>query len=207
MLIEGIKSRPVYGELSPDKTGTRHILVGEGRGARALVRLFRQWGVCRDDGDPCYPPRELFYLAGSEAGGDSSDDILRLSHDPTAIHFDRTHLENALRQTLASAHMGTRLYVAGSEAFIWRIVAVAREAGMSEDEIRKERCGTLARPVCCVHCKTIAPAVTTNIYRCPGCGLHVLVRDHFSRRLGAYQSVCVDAEAPGELPEVEEIYR
>jgi hypothetical protein len=34
----------------------------------------------------------------------------------------------------------------------------------------------------------------------------LFVRDHFSRRLGAYMGLMVDAESPGELPEIEEIY-
>lgn len=206
MLISGVKSRPVYGELSPDPQGTRHILVGEGQGAEALIRLYEQWGECRDDGDPCYPPREILYLASAESGQRLSGDMLRLTPEPTTLFPTRQTLEQALRQTLVSAHMGTRLYVAGMEGFIWAVVGIAREAGMSEDEIQMERRGSLARPVSCVHCKTTHPRVTTNIYQCPGCGLHLLVRDHFSRRLGAYQAVCVDAEAPGVLPEVEEIY-
>jgi hypothetical protein len=30
----------------------------------------------------------------------------------------------------------------------------------------------------------------------------LLVRDHYSRRIGAFQGVCIDAEVPGELPEI-----
>jgi hypothetical protein len=36
--------------------------------------------------------------------------------------------------------------------------------------------------------------------------LNLLVRDHYSRRLGAFQGVCIDAEVPGELPPAEEIF-
>jgi hypothetical protein len=32
------------------------------------------------------------------------------------------------------------------------------------------------------------------------------VRDHFSRRLGAFMGVMVDAEAPGEIPAIEEVF-
>jgi hypothetical protein len=31
----------------------------------------------------------------------------------------------------------------------------------------------------------------------------LLVRDHYSRRLGAFMGVCIDAEAPGEIPPAE----
>ena len=33
----------------------------------------------------------------------------------------------------------------------------------------------------------------------------LFVRDHFSRRLGAFQGVCIDAETPGDVPEPVEI--
>jgi hypothetical protein len=32
------------------------------------------------------------------------------------------------------------------------------------------------------------------------------VRDHYSRRLAAYQGVCIDAEDPGNVPESKGIY-
>jgi hypothetical protein len=31
--------------------------------------------------------------------------------------------------------------------------------------------------------------------------LTLLVRDHYSWRIGAFQGVCIDAENPGEVPE------
>lgn len=204
-MIEGIKSRPIYTELVPDTEGMHHVLVGEGEGAHALIRLYDSWAPYPDDGDPCYPPREIFYIA--RAGADHGAAITGLTHAADSIFTSRPALEQALRERLAASHMGTRLYIAGSEDFIWTIVAIAREAGMTDDEIQKEQAGTRARPVCCVHCRTRTPEVTTNIYQCPGCGLHVFVRDHFSKRLGAYQSVCVDAENPGDVPAIEEVYR
>jgi DNA-directed RNA polymerase subunit RPC12/RpoP len=48
--------------------------------------------------------------------------------------------------------------------------------------------------------------VRTNIVRCPGCGSWLLVRDHYSRRLAAYMGVMVDAEVPGERPEIKEVF-
>ena len=33
-----------------------------------------------------------------------------------------------------------------------------------------------------------------------------LVRDHYSRRLAAYMGVMADAETPGELPPVREVF-
>jgi dimethylamine monooxygenase subunit C len=55
----------------------------------------------------------------------------------------------------------------------------------------------------CVHCKGITEDVTTNPARCSHCGLMLLVRDHYSRRIGAFQGVCIDAEVPGDVPSME----
>jgi dimethylamine monooxygenase subunit C len=60
--------------------------------------------------------------------------------------------------------------------------------------------------VYCVHCRASNEGVTTNVVRCGGCGRHLLVRDHYSRRLAAYMGVMADAEAPGELPPVREVF-
>ena len=195
---DGIRSRPIYRPLQPDPAARHHLLVAEGTGAGALVRLHEQL----EDDAAC----TIHYLAGGD-GPDGSDRLMQLGCEQTRIHFGDKPLADALRRELDGASMGVRLYVAGSEGFIWRMAAVGRTCGMSEDEIHVERCGSQARPVQCVHCRTRVEGITTNIYTCPGCGLHVTVRDHFSRRLGAYQSVCVDAEAPGQLPPVEEVYR
>lgn len=200
-MIEGIKSRPIYDSLHPDFSGSSHLLVAEGAGAEALIRFCHDWQEVEDTEATTY---EIFY----HAGGDRRwvNDVQRFARDSVAMFTSREGLENRLTWYLSNTRMGLRLYVAGSEGFIWWVIGIARDAGLSEDAIQKERCGTLARPVVCVHCRTLTDGVTTNVYQCPGCGLHVFVRDHFSRRLGAYQSVCVDAENPGELPEIEEVY-
>jgi len=77
---------------------------------------------------------------------------------------------------------------------------------VDDADIVKELTGTLARSVYCVHCKAITHNAHTNIQPCSGCGKNLFVRDHFSRRLGAYMGLMVDAEDPGQIPEIEEIY-
>jgi DNA-directed RNA polymerase subunit RPC12/RpoP len=63
------------------------------------------------------------------------------------------------------------------------------------------------RRVQCVHCKGFTENVTTNPVKCTHCSLTLMVRDHYSRRLAAFQGVCVDAEVPGEVPEMEALYQ
>ena len=50
----------------------------------------------------------------------------------------------------------------------------------------------------CVHCKGITEDVTTQPATCSHCGLLLLVRDHYSRRLAAFQGVCINAEDRSE---------
>jgi predicted RNA-binding Zn-ribbon protein involved in translation (DUF1610 family) len=58
----------------------------------------------------------------------------------------------------------------------------------------------------CVHCKGITEDVDVDPFQCAHCGLHLFVRDHYSRRLAAYQGVCIDAEDPGNVPPSKGIY-
>jgi DNA-directed RNA polymerase subunit RPC12/RpoP len=58
----------------------------------------------------------------------------------------------------------------------------------------------------CVHCKGITEDVTHSPFACSHCGLPLLVRDHYSRRLGAFQGVNIDAEEPGSAPDPEELF-
>ena len=110
------------------------------------------------------------------------------------------------RSILEQSLMGTRLYVAGPESFIGLAMKIALEFNLNKDEIRAEECGTLARRVYCIHCRATTEDVRTNIVRCVGCQRWLLVRDHYSRRLAAYMGVMVDAEAPGELPAIKEVF-
>ncbi len=65
---------------------------------------------------------------------------------------------------------------------------------MDHSSICVERCGPITRRVQCIHCKGMTEDVAEEIVSCMYCGLKLLVRDHFSRRLGAFMGVRVDAE-------------
>lgn len=76
---------------------------------------------------------------------------------------------------------------------------------MNADEVLREHCGTFVRRVFCVHCNTYNENVTMRVSKCTGCGINLVVRDHYSRGLAAFMGVKADAEVPGELPPVEEL--
>jgi dimethylamine monooxygenase subunit C len=84
---------------------------------------------------------------------------------------------------------------------------VALDAGIDFNSIRTEHRGSEARRVQCVHCKGITENVTTQPCICSHCGLSLLVRDHYSRRLAAFQGVCIDAEEPGTAPPPEDMFK
>ncbi len=198
MLITGIKSRPVYAALAPDPGGRFHLLVGQGSGGAALLRLLG-----------ALPPASalgVIYSAESFTERDLSESLR--SADPSDTRVVATDAEAVaeLDGALAGCVMGTRLYVAGSESFIGSVVRVALRYNLNEDEVQREHCGSAARRVYCVHCRVSNEGVTTNVVQCGGCGRHLLVRDHYSRRLAAYMGVMADAEVPGELPPVREVF-
>jgi hypothetical protein len=112
----------------------------------------------------------------------------------------------ALDDALAKAGMDTAFYAAGPEVFLWEMANKLRRAGIESRRIQQELAGSQARKVYCVHCSTMNEQVTTTIHYCLGCGMALTVRDHFSRPLGAYMGVIVDAEAPGDVSEPEILY-
>ncbi|MVV52399.1 hypothetical protein EJA72_29855 [Pseudomonas sp. PB120] len=198
MLITGIKSRPVYDRLQPLPGGLRHIIVGQGSGGQAMLRLLEDLaGVDR--------PITLLYSLESFSGQDYLTQLQQHREHPLDVHATNHSLIDALKTLLGDARMGTRLYLAGSESFLGTAMQVATQFDLNRDEVLREHSGTLVRRVWCVHCDTYTENVTQRVYDCPGCGLTLVVRDHYSRRLAAFQAVKADAEVPGELPEAEEL--
>lgn len=191
-----INSKPEYQTLAWHDKAQAHVVVSSGRAA-AILQLFQQQR----------PAQPVTVLHVPEANG--QDDcamlaatvgnglMLYASADAMLVDFDRM---------MGAMRMGTRFYLAGSESFMWSVARVAKLHGVEEDDMQKQLVATLARPVYCVHCKATTADVTTNIVACRQCGRRLFVRDHFSRRLGAYMGLMVDAEDPGVIPPIEEIY-
>ena len=198
MLITGIKSRPVYDRLQPLPGGTRHIIAGQGSGGRAMLRLLA-------DMNGQNSPITLLYSQESFSGQDFLPQLQQHPQHPLHLHGTNQALIDELKSLLGDARMGTRLYLAGSESFLGSAMQVATHFDLNRDEVLREHSGTLVRRVWCVHCDTYTENVTQRVYDCPGCGVTLVVRDHYSRRLAAFQAVKADAEVPGELPEAEEL--
>lgn len=187
VLASEIKSRPQYAELQPDPSARLHwLLLAEpgGAGVEPVARRFiglsaplRLWQL--GAAAPQLPSGELWVFPGCDA-------LLR-----------------ALHAQLALETMGLRLYACGPEPFLWDIARCAQSRDLRAPALQLQHLGSLRRRVQCVHCKTLIEDVHTQLLPCPGCGVTLLVRDHFSRRLGAFQGVQADVETPGVLPPVE----
>ena len=99
-----------------------------------------------------------------------------------------------------------RLFVQGREPFVWSVFLAARELGLAESQIQLAHAGSQRRRVWCAHCHGLTEDVSSSTVACAGCGRELLVRDHFSRRHGAFMGVMVDAEVPGQRPVREELF-
>lgn len=223
MLITGIKSKPVYEPLRADVGGRYHLMLASGPGGEALLRVL---GEIRDAAPQALENTRALLVPDADAAAHSTIDA-RSHIDPRSTIAARSNISTCIKElgvtdvrvfasvaallttfrtVLDESLMGTRLYVAGPESFIGLAMKLALEFDMNKDEIRAEELGTMARRVYCVHCRTTGEDVKTNIVKCAGCERWLLVRDHYSRRHAAYMGVMADAEAPGELPPIKEVY-
>jgi dimethylamine monooxygenase subunit C len=200
MLVEGIKSRPVYTGLTIDPHAQRHLIALEGEGPLALIDQVKVVG------NDFLSKAEILYVAGGSKAEGHDSKLCGLNPFDLWIAPTVPVLLNRLTATLQSAKMGTRLYLSGTEGFIGQAMQVALDFGVDFHSIHTEHRGSTARRVQCVHCKGFTENVTTSPYACIHCGLQLLVRDHYSRRLGAFQGVCIDAEEPGTAPAPKELF-
>lgn len=105
-------------------------------------------------------------------------------------------LLEALEAALENARAGTHLYLSGTEQQVWQLYNTACAHGMHPQEISVQRSAESLSPVYCVHCSTYQETGDTGLTTCVHCGVHLVIRDHFSRLLGAYMGVVADADRP-----------
>jgi dimethylamine monooxygenase subunit C len=199
MLLPSIKSRPVYGKLVP-RAGTTHLFVADADGAEAILDL------ARIASPNFFENARIFYVPGCEATGDFGTRLTALKSHAYNPSPSIAAMLPRLAQTLSIARMGLQLYLTGTEGLIGQATKVAVGYGIHHDAILTEHRGSMARRIQCVHCKGITEEVKTQPVICSHCGLLLFVRDHYSRRIAAFQGVCIDAEQPGSAPAMQEIF-
>lgn len=190
-----IKSRPVYADLSPRK-GTQHLIVADGEGAEAVRALFQKAGA---EAPAMLAKTHILYTPGPN-GTDQWDVIAALGAAQAQKAASIPTLLFRLARVLQDAHAGTQVYLAGTEGLIGQAERDIMATGLPHTDIQKDHRGSTVRRVQCVHCKGITENVKTDPFVCSHCGLNLFVRDHYSRRIAAFQGVCIDAEEPGNVP-------
>lgn len=196
-----LQSRPVYYTLEPVANAQWNLVVAEGEGMLSVIRMLQE-------APKGFSARtHVVYLAGDDPEYEAYLEQLE-DFGPISVHATTTRKEalQRLSKLLQQAKMGTRLYAVGGETFLGLVIREALQHGIHHESVITELCGSLARRVQCVHCKYITENITTTVYDCPRCEETLTVRDHYSRRLAAFQGVSATVETPGEKPQVEEVY-
>jgi|TARA_B110000908_G_scaffold23192_1_gene26370 predicted RNA-binding Zn-ribbon protein involved in translation (DUF1610 family) len=188
-----IISRPVYGTLEV-RSGKHHLMIADAEGAEAILNVATPDLMANSH--IIYIPR----------GTDYADKLRMLK--PAQFYAGPTYAASASRiqRVLDGSHMGLQIYLAGTEGLMGQAQSLAMQSGFAHTAIQTEHRGSIARRMQCVHCKGITEDVEFDPFVCSHCGLNLFVRDHYSRRLAAYQAVCIDAEDPGNVPASNGIY-
>lgn len=190
-----IRSRPIYAPLEP-RPASLHLIVADGEGADAVIEMLGK----ANDRSVMLAAAHVMYTPGPN-GADHGAALEALG----AAQFFRAptipSLLPRLLRVLQDAHMGTQFYLAGTEGLIGQAEREIMSTGFPHAAIQKEHRGSTVRRVQCVHCKGITENVATDPFKCSHCGLSLFVRDHYSRRIAAFQGVNIDAEDPGQVPE------
>lgn len=180
-LDPGIKSRPRYQSVAlKDKAGFSLFVVEEGQES-SLDSLYQS----------CSGGKLLLSFKLSDLSDYSSKE------------FDRTVCPEELAEAFAGLPLSAQIYVSGSEAFLWDVQKLALAAGLLAEQVNLSQPTTSARRVFCTHCYTVMENVLYSPVTCSGCGLPLMVRDHFSRPLGAYVGLNINAEDGAEIPQEE----
>ena len=190
---QSIRSRPVWGTLEP-RAGKHHLMIADAQGAEAIL----------DVATPeLMTGAHIIFIA---KGTDYGDKLRALN---PAQYYEGPSYEAAasrIQRVLQDAKMSTQVYLSGTESLMGQAMRECTNAGIPYTAVQTEHRGSTARRMQCVHCKGITEDVAIEPFVCSHCGLNLFVRDHYSRRLAAYQGVCIDAEDPGNVPPSKGIY-
>ena len=186
-----VTSRPVYAPLSPQPEADRHWLVldGPSMNEALLTSLAKAFA-------PVMQRLQVWSIGTTEPA---------IGLSPVTVLCDLAALDSALADQ-GPLRVSDRLFVQGNEPFVWSIFLRARQLGLAEGQIQLAHAGSQRRRIWCTHCHGFTENVRTSTVACAGCMRELLVRDHFSRRHGAFMGVMVDAEVPGERPVPQEIF-
>jgi hypothetical protein len=199
MSVQLFKSRPIYGKLEA-RVGAAHLFAADAEGGEAILDLSRA-GT-----SSIFANARIYYVPGRMQGSDLESRLIALRPFSYVAMPSISTMLPKLAQVFGTARMGLQVYLSGTESLIGQAMKVAMQHGVDHHSICTEHRGSLARRIQCVHCKGITDDVRTQPAVCSHCGLTLLVRDHYSRRIAAFQGVCADAEQPGSAPAPRELF-
>lgn len=193
-----ILSRPTYGVLER-RDGMFHIIIAEDEGAEAVIHF--------TDSDRGFLDKSHIIFIAKTSGDKYLKGLKSLSPAQLYIGPSYSAAVSRLVKVLEDTKMGAQFYLTGTEGVMGQAQIEIMKAGFPHSAIQTEHRGSVARRMQCVHCKGITEDVITDPFACDHCGLNLFVRDHYSRRLAAYQGVRVDAEDHGNVPKPLELYK
>ena len=178
-------SPPVFTSLDWRPAGA-HFIVSDEAGLAAVERLLAK---------PV--PVSGGHLALHVLGRESKIDSLLLPDrmDVYVNPDDRSFQEILCASILASSN-ATRLYAAGSQSFLLSVSRLARRSELAGSAIQAELTGSGARDAQCTCCKNIYHDIDYRAFDCPRCAVTLIVRDHYSAGVGAYEAVALHPADP-----------
>lgn len=193
-------NRPIYGSLTPIEANA-HLIIADDEGGAVVLEMAQ--GTDKD----FWTNTELLYI-NSKPGSDAdySEALATLGCTKMYVGSSIEAAQSRMTNSLSRLKMGTQIYLTGSEQLLNVAMMLALQEGFDHHSLQTEHRGSWARRVQCVHCKGITANVTTQPAECVHCGLLLFVRDHYSRRLGAFQGVNINAEDPTDVPEKVETF-
>jgi len=178
-------SKPACGQLAWGPA-QRHIVVSDESGLGAIERLLATACATADE------PIRVYVLGREHRIGS----LLRASSASIEVHAEEPGFSAAFSACIDTAPAASRLYVAGSESFLSLVRQLASDRGFAADTMLAELAGSSARRAQCAHCKTVYEDIAYRAFDCARCQVTLIVRDHYSRRIGAYQAVVLHPSDP-----------
>src|SRR5690554_1591901 len=109
-----IRSKPLYDSLVWKQKATGHVVIAQGDGGLAVLKLFQQ--MCPRE------PIKLLFADQPSATKKYADIIRTLVPEGLQICESEEAVLATLREQLPDCLMGTQFYIAGNEAFIWAVL-------------------------------------------------------------------------------------
>ena len=113
---------------------------------------------------------------------------------------DLANIEGDLVALLAEAPAATRIYLLGTEKYIWLVGQQLKALGVTEDQMEMLPPLSAERSVFCCHCYQVTDQVFMAPATCAGCGKLLAVTDHFAKAHGAYFGYQINAEDATDIP-------